>query len=56
MQGEVQGGGGGGKGGWRVAIVGATQDVEEVDKGVRASFSHELAVAMPSQDSRKSRG
>ncbi len=44
----------GGEGECRVVLVGAVHDADDVDAGVRASFTHELEVALPTQDARES--
>jgi peroxin-6 len=36
-----------------VVLVGAVHDGDELDAGVRASFTHELDVALPTQDDRE---
>ena len=36
-----------------MVLVGAVHDADELDPGVRASFTHELDVALPTQDARE---
>ena len=37
----------------KVVLVAATHEVDDLDAGVRASFSHELEVALPDQEARQ---